>query len=179
MAIAKAQNANRLAEFFNSLLSKYGIAASPNCVEVDMTGGSRNIITRDPEHIKTVLTGKFADYGKGQQFHDLWHPFLGDSIFTTDGKLWSNSRQLIRPMFMKDRISDLEIFERKIQTMMSLFPAPGEAFDLMDLFYRMTIDVTTEFLLGRGINSLENPRTDFVEAFAEVQRIQMLVTAIG
>lgn len=82
-------------------------------------------------------------------------------------------------MFIKDRISDLHIFERKVQTMMSLFPDSGMEFDLMDLFYRMTIDVTTEFLLGQGINSLENPQSDFVQAFAEVQRIQMLITVIG
>lgn len=135
-------------------------------------------MTREPEHIKAVLTGNFADYGKGEPFHDLWSPFLGDSIFTTDGKQWSDSRSLIRPMFIKDRISDLEIFERKVQTMMG-FVKSGEEVDLMDLLYRMTIDVTTEFLLGQGINSLENPRTEFVQAFADVQRIQMLLTVIG
>lgn len=62
---------------------------------------------------------------------------------------------------------------------MSLFPDSGMEFDLMDLFYRMTIDVTTEFLLGQGINSLENPQSDFVQAFAEVQRIQMLIISPG
>lgn len=82
-------------------------------------------------------------------------------------------------MFIKDRISDLEIFERRTQAMIGLFGAPGEPFDLMDLFYRMTLDVTTEFLLGRGINSLENPKAEFVQAFADVQRIQMLLTIIG
>ncbi|EEH33236.2 hypothetical protein PAAG_04289 [Paracoccidioides lutzii Pb01] len=63
--------------------------------------------------------------------------------------------------------------------MMSLFPRAGEGFDLMDLFYRLVIDVTTEFLLGQGINSLECPKGDFVNAFKEVQRFQMLFTAVG
>ncbi|OJJ48159.1 hypothetical protein ASPZODRAFT_150447 [Penicilliopsis zonata CBS 506.65] len=169
---------NRLLEYFNDLF-RHATDASPNCVEVNLAGGWRSFFTRDPEHVKAVLTGNFASYGKGEIFHELWSPFLGDSIFTTDGKQWSNSRQLIRPMFIKDRISDLEIFERKTQTMMSLFASPGEAFDLMDLFYRMTLDVTTEFLLGRGIHSLENPQGEFVHAFAEVQRIQMLLTVLG
>jgi cytochrome P450 len=125
-----------------------------------------------------VLTGNFADFGKGQQFHDLWSPFLGDSIFTTDGKLWSSSRQLIRPMFIKDRISDLDIFERRTQVMMGLFGEPARAFDIMDLFYRMTLDVTTEFLLGHGIQSLENPQAEFVRAFSDVQRMQMTLTVL-
>lgn len=175
---AKAQTKNRLLDFYNDVF-KHATVACPNCVESNFTGGLRYFMTREPEHVKAVLTGNFASFGKGQLFHDLWSPFLGDSIFTTDGKQWSNSRQLIRPMFIKDRMSDLEIFERRTQVMISLFPAPGETFDLMDLFYRMTLDVTTEFLLGDGIKSLENPKGEFVHAFAEVQRVQMLVTVMG
>lgn len=170
---------NKLLENYNESIDEYGTVACPNCMEMNFTGDQRYIITREPEHVKTVLTGKFADYGKGAEFHDLWSPFLGDSIFTTDGKQWSNSRNLIRPMFMKNRVSDLEIFERRTQTMMGLFPRAGETFDLMNLFYRLTIDVTTEFLLGQSINSLEYPEGDFVDAFEEVQRIQMLITTIG
>lgn len=179
MNAAKAQNENHLLEFFNSIIDEYGTSACPNCVEGNSWGSLRAFVTREPEHVKTVLTSRFADFGKGQLFHDLWSPFLGDSIFTTDGKQWSNSRSLIRPMFIKDRISDLEIFERKTQTMMDLFGPSGSEINIMDLFYRMTLDVTTEFLLGRGINSLENPRAKFVEAFKEVQRTQMLLTLIG
>ncbi|OJD13360.1 hypothetical protein AJ78_06172 [Emergomyces pasteurianus Ep9510] len=177
--MANALRKNKLLENYNEGIDEYATVACPNCMELNFTGGQRYIITREPEHIKTVLTGKFADYGKGAEFHDLWSPFLGDSIFTTDGKQWSNSRNLIRPMFIKNRVSDLEIFERRTQTMMGLFPCAGETFDLMNLLYRLTIDVTTEFLLGQSINSLEYPKGDFVDAFEEVQRIQMLITTIG
>ncbi|RJE23140.1 Cytochrome p450 [Aspergillus sclerotialis] len=175
---AKAQNENRLLELFNSVF-QYATKACPNCVEDNPWGTLRAFTTREPDHIKAVLTGNFADYGKGPTFHDLWKPFLGDSIFTTDGKQWSESRALIRPMFIRDRISDLEIFDRKVQTMIDLLGDSGEPVDLMDLFYRMTLDVTTEFLLGKGINSLENPQAQFVQAFADVQRIQMMLTLIG
>ncbi|KAL1968158.1 hypothetical protein VTN77DRAFT_2289 [Rasamsonia byssochlamydoides] len=174
---AKAHSENRLLDYFNSIFG-HATPSCPNCVESNFTGGVRYLLTREPEHIKAVLTGNFADFGKGQQFHELWSPFLGDSIFTTDGKLWSNSRHLIRPMFVKDRISDLEIFERRTQVMMGLFGSPGQAFDIMDLFYRMTLDVTTEFLLGHAVNSLENPQAEFVKAFSDVQRIQMTLTVL-
>lgn len=166
-------------EFFNSTVDKYATDSCPNCIESNSWGIMRAFNTREPEHIKAVLTGNFADYGKGPRFHDLWAPFLGDSIFTTDGKQWHESRNLIRPMFIRDRISDLEIFDRKTKTMMDFLGTSGGPVNIMDLFYRMTLDVTTEFLLGKGINSLENPRTEFVKAFADVQRIQMLLTMIG
>ena len=177
-AVVKAQNEHRLYEFFKKSL-EHGDPASPNCVESNIFGSFRVIQTREPEHLKAVLTGKFADFGKGELFHKLWIPFLGDSIFTTDGKKWQGSRNLIRPMFIKDRISDLDIFERKTQTMLSLYSPSGEPTDVMDLFYRMTLDAITEFLLGKGINSLENPQADFALAFADVQRIQTLLTMLG
>ncbi|KAL5049980.1 hypothetical protein BDW71DRAFT_194957 [Aspergillus fruticulosus] len=177
-AVVKAQNEHRLYEFFNKSL-EHGNPASPNCVESNIFGSFRVIQTREPEHLKAVLTGKFADFGKGEIFHKLWIPFLGDSIFTTDGKEWQGSRNLIRPMFIKDRISDLDIFERKVQTMLSLYSPSGEPTDVMDLFYRMTLDAITEFLLGKGINSLENPQAKFALAFADVQRIQTMLTMLG
>lgn len=136
------------------------------------------IFTREPEHIKTILTGKFANYGKGEEFHHVWSPFLGDSIFTTDGKLWQDSRNLIRPMFLKNRVSDLHIFERWTKIMINQFPASGVTVDIQDLMYRMTIDVVTDFLLGHGINSLENPQNEFVKAFTDVQRWQMMLTVL-
>jgi cytochrome P450 len=105
-------------------------------------------------------------------------PFLGDSIFTTDAQRWQESRNLIRPMFLKNRVSDLEIFEKWTNVMMQQFPESGETFDIMDLFYRMTIDVITDFLLGESVDSLRNPRSEFVKAFTDVQRVQTMLTVL-
>jgi cytochrome P450 len=170
---------NRLDKWYANLFPRFGTPSQPNVVEISCFGGTRFIMTREPEHVKTVLTSKFSSYGKGKQFHDAWHPFLGDSIFTTDGKLWSDSRSLIRPMFMKDRIRDLEIFDTWAARLIDKLPASGETVDICDLFYRMTLDVTTDYLLGASVNSLEDPKNDFARAFNEVQRIQMLITILS
>ncbi|KAJ0304183.1 hypothetical protein COL516b_006073 [Colletotrichum fioriniae] len=150
------ESRHQLLEGFNTLFS-VATPESPNTVEIGFTGKLRFLITREPEHIKTVLTSKFADFGKGPMFHQVWSPFLGDSIFTTDGKTWQDNRSLIRPMFIKDRVSDLHIFDKWTNIMMDKFPASGVTFDISDLFYRMTLDVTTDFLLGHGVNSLGKP----------------------
>lgn len=163
--------------FFRLALSRQKEFA-PQVVEINVTGGQRFLFTADPEHIKAILTGKFADFGKGEQFHTVWQPFLGDSIFTTDGHQWQDSRNLIRPMFVKNRVSDLHIFERWTQTMMAQFPTSGKTFDIQDLFYRLTIDIITDFLLGGSVNSLENPRVGFVQAFTDVQRMQTMLTVL-
>lgn len=164
-------------EFFNTIWP-YATPDCPNLVEINLTGGQRYLFTQEPEHIKTILTGKFAEYGKGADFHEVWQPFLGDSIFTTDHQKWQDARNLIRPMFIKNRVSDLDIFERYTQNMLDQFPKSGETFDLMDLFYRMTIDVITEFLLGDSVDSLRNPKAKFVKAFSDVQRWQTMLTVL-
>jgi hypothetical protein len=81
-------------------------------------------------------------------------------------------------MFIKNRVSDLEIFERWTSAMINQLPAPGQTVDMQDFFYRLTIDVTTEFLLGESVNSIGNPRSEFVQAFADVQRMQIMLTAL-
>ena len=48
--------------------------------------------------------------------------------------------------------------------------------DANGLFFRFTLDVGTEFLLGTNVDSLESPRQEFAKAFAEVQGIQNLIT---
>lgn len=124
----------------------------------------RFLLTRDTEHVKTILTSKFTDFGKGDRFHETWSPFLGDSIFTTDGQVWQENRSLIRPMFIREKVRDLYIFEKWTQTLISKLPAPGVTVDVMDLFYRMTLDVTTDFLLGTSVNSL-NKQVELVPVF--------------
>ncbi|KAK3175054.1 hypothetical protein OEA41_002300 [Lepraria neglecta] len=139
----------------------------------------RFLFTADPENIKAILATQFADYGKGEPFHEDWKHFLGDSIFTTDGEMWHQSRQLLRPQFVKTRVSDLEIFETHVQRLMHLIPGEGWEVDISALFYRFTLDSATDYLLGKSVDSLDNPNAEFVKAFAEVQRGQNEVSRSG
>src|SRR5277367_2780086 len=97
--------------------------------------GLRCIFTADPENIKAILATQFQDYGKGEPFHEDWNDFLGDGIFASDNQPWHDSRQLLRPQFIKDRVSDLEVFEEHVQILMKAVAnggvegAPGVATD--------------------------------------------------
>jgi cytochrome P450 len=130
----------------------------------------RIIFTNDAENIKAILATQFNDYGKGEQFHEEWKDFLGDSIFTTDGAKWHASRQLLRPQFTRERVSDLECFESHMQTLFRCIDnggalngetqvvtrgsGNGKVLNMSDLYFRLTLDVTTEFLLGQDTKSL-------------------------
>ena len=139
----------------------------------------RFIFTADPENIKAILATQFEDYGKGKPFHEDWKDFLGDSIFTMDGEQWHASRQLLRPQFIKTRVSDLDIFEKHIEKLLSKVGGRGEEVDISALFYRFTLDSATDFLLGKSVDSLDQPEAPFASAFAEVQRVNNLVARMG
>lgn len=156
--------------------------------------GLRCIFTTDPENIKAILATQFQDYGKGVPFHEDFKDFLGDGIFDTDFQLWHDSRQLLRPLFIKDRVSDLEVFEKHVQVLMKAVAnggvegAPGTAtdgigqgreVDVNDLFLRYTLDAATDFLLGSSVRSLEVPKQDFAVAFTEVERVQSIISRAG
>jgi cytochrome P450 len=178
--------ANKNYDFWHASFHRFGNPANPYTLEA-RPGGRRVVFTADPENIKAILATQFGDYGKGENFHEEWKEFLGDSIFATDGSLWHHSRQLIRPQFVKDRLSDLDIFEKYFQIMMPQLLGAGlqdgklsgsewdrgKTVDCCDIFFRYTLDVSTEFLLGRSVGSLTNPAVKFAEAFGTVQHIQV------
>ncbi|PLN77217.1 cytochrome P450 [Aspergillus taichungensis] len=183
----KATNTHTDLQFWSHAMSsakKPSQLQSVRTAELDGGISNRAILTKDPENIKAVLTGQFADYGKGESFHRDWKEFLGDSIFVTDGEMWSRSRQLIRPMFARDRIVDTEIFEKHVQHLIPLLAgsdAPGgsKVVDIAPLFFRYTLDAATDYLLGNGTDSLQNPTTTFAEAFRYVQSKQAEMFRLG
>lgn len=140
----------------------------------------RVIMTADPENIKAVLATQFNDYGKGEQFHKEWEDFLGDAIFVTDGKRWSEARALLRPFFERSRVADLEIIEEHVQEMLyHLGPGDGRTIDARNLMSRFSLDASTHFLFGQSAGSLVDERAEFGLAFDEVQRLQTLQGRAG
>lgn len=190
-AASKASRRKEDVEFWSQTIrgagSSSGTTFTPQTAEIDAGISNRILLTSDPENIKALLTGQFADYGKGETFHQEWSEFLGDSIFVTDGELWSRSRQLLRPMFTRDRIVDTEIFEKHVQHLIPLLAGHGDGgvpgvkrvVDVGSLFFRYTLDAATDYLLGHGTNSLQHPETTFAEAFRYVQHRQSQFFRLG
>lgn len=180
----KANKSDRDLEFWMTAMKQaHGapLVEDKKTAELDAGVSTRIILTRDPENIKALLTGQFSDYGKGESFHRDWREFLGDSIFVTDGEQWSASRHLIRPMFVRDRLVDTEIFEKHVQHLIPLLAEDNgtKVVDVTSLFFRYTLDAATDYLLGDGTDSLQNPETEFAEAFRYVQRRQAQYFRLG
>lgn len=132
------------------------------------------LLTIDPENIKAVLATQFNDFGKGQRFIERWEEFLGRGIFNADGQIWSHARALMRPQFLKERVADLDNFEDKIQLAFNLIQ-PGKVVDIMDIWFRFTLDSATEHLFGSCANALTASEEEnaFAKVFARVQELQI------
>lgn len=59
-------------------------------------------------------------------------------------------------MFITDRLRNLAIFDNCTHKLITKLPPSGSTVELSELFYRWTLDTTTEFLLGENVNSLDS-----------------------
>lgn len=130
--------------------------------------------TTEPENIKTILATDFKSYSVGEERKKALRPILGDGIFTTDGSAWQHSRDLLRPCFVRSQLGDIDLFEKHFQNLLRAIPRDGTTVNLQDLFFKLTMDIATEFLLGASTYTLDadkrRPEDDkFVEAFTYVQ----------
>lgn len=113
--------------------------------------------TSDPRNIQAMLATQFADFDLGPARNGNMGQTLGSGIFTQDGKPWEHSRALLRPNFVRDQISDLELEERHVQDLLTVMPVQADGWtadtNIQQLFFRLTIDSATEFLFGESVDS--------------------------
>ncbi|KAH9849993.1 cytochrome P450 monooxygenase pc-3 [Lenzites betulinus] len=115
--------------------------------------------TTDPNVTKAILTTNFANFEKGEMFHDYTDSLFGTGVFNADGDLWKFHRSMSRPFFSRERISHFELFDRHAETAINKIKERVQsnvAFDFQDLISRFTLDSATEFLFGSCVHSLNS-----------------------
>lgn len=118
--------------------------------------GTRTLLTRDPENIKHILSTQIHNFSMGRR-HRYLEPLLGDGIFVTDGPAWSHSRAMLRPQFTRQEIGHLSVLEPHVQQLAQHIKGhSGQAFELQELFFRLTVDTSTEILFGESARSLHH-----------------------
>ncbi|KAJ7926709.1 cytochrome P450 [Mycena leptocephala] len=159
------------------------------------------IITAEPENIKAVLATGFNAFEKGADFRAIVEPLLGTGVFAADGDLWKFHRQMTRPFFHRERVSDFDLFDHHAENAIRKFKArlrEGFAADFQDMVSRFTLDTATSFLFGQDVRSLEaglpypnsvvaDPMTHpaahsssaFANAFQEAQMVTALRIRLG
>ncbi|KAI4716382.1 cytochrome P450 52A1 [Aureobasidium sp. EXF-10727] len=150
LSVLSAARKKKLLEWFRGNFQTFG----PTFVVSTLT--SIAVHTTEAENIKTAYSLRFDDWSARPGRQAFKHVMAG-STFMSDGPVWSHGRGILRPMFAKDRITDLDLFESHFQKLLKLIPKDGSTFDLGALFHRFAIDVSSEFLFGESTGSLEDP----------------------
>jgi cytochrome P450 len=105
---------------------------------------------------------------------NVLQPLFGDGIFTQEGLHWMHSRSTIRHQLKHKQYGNLEVFERTVNDLIQIIHGSGGVVDLQPLFFRMTFDITTEFLFGESVRSLValegSDKRRFADTFDIVQR---------
>ncbi|KAK4102058.1 cytochrome P450 [Parathielavia hyrcaniae] len=145
----RALKSHRLLDFYAGRFASHGNT------HYSIALGKWLVMTNEAENIKTILSTKIDDWPiAGPRLLGAL-PVLGpNSIFTSNGEAWHRARALLKPSFVRDQVADLECFDRHIGNMLSKIPADGAAFDMQKLLLDMTMDSSTDFLLGYSTNLL-------------------------
>lgn len=157
-----ALRGNEFLHYVQNLFRIYGNTFSYN------TFGAQSIWTTEPENIQASLSTQSQDFEIGSSRHKALLPLVGRSILTTDGSAWAHHRSMIRPNFAKSQVN-LEIFEKHFLDLLACVPKDDSTFDLRELLRKLTMDISTDFLLGHSTNSLAlhsvGKKDDFSDAW--------------
>ncbi|KAK7270900.1 hypothetical protein RJT34_26406 [Clitoria ternatea] len=132
--------------------------------------------TSDPLNVQHITSTKFDNYGKGDDFREIFE-ILGDGIFRSDSPLWKYNRTLLHSIF-KQASFQLFIHKsimRKIETCLLPFldHVLKEAMqvDLQDTFQRLTFDNICSIVLGFDPDclSIDLPEVACERAFSRAE----------
>lgn len=90
-------------------------------------------------------------------------PFLGRGIFLEDGHAWKRSRDLIKPLFKRAELSDVEGFAKFVDRMFALIPRDGTTVDLQPLFQKL---VSPPLFSPPGLPKVVSLSSKFYVSFA-------------
>jgi cytochrome P450 len=126
------------------------------------------IHTCDARNIKHLLASSFEDFRLPDVRVSVLSEFLGMGIFTLDGEAWSYTRSLIRPTLTRAKMALLpDILEHHVQALLAHVQGDGTKQDLQPLFFKVTMDVASEYLLGHSTNMLGTDDSSQAARFVE------------
>ncbi|OTA00262.1 Cytochrome P450, putative [Trichoderma parareesei] len=114
------------------------------------------VYTCDSRNIKHVLATGFDDFKLPRLRVNAMTGMLGSGIFTLNGHSWSHARSVLRPCFAKqNKESIVSMLERHFQALLGRIPTEAATtIDLQPLFFWLTMDFATDFLMGHSTHVL-------------------------
>ncbi|KAH8800346.1 cytochrome P450 [Xylogone sp. PMI_703] len=144
--------------------------------------GTQLVITDDPENIKSIMSARFADWGKGKILKGIWNDLLGDSIFTADGHSWELQKNSLQPHLAKNRSSDLRIAEQHMRSLLSKIHEKGykAGVNVSELMTQYSLGLVTDVFLGeRQTTSKGRSSAEFSKALDRLMSLNSMRTIFG
>jgi cytochrome P450 len=105
-----------------------------------------------PDQIADILVVNAGSYTKSNMLSML----LGDGLATSEGELWRRQRNLLLPLFSRERLPEYgPIITRHIDRLMSTWKTDG-IHDIYRDMMRLTLDVAAESFLGTQLNGRQD-----------------------
>lgn len=109
-------------------------------------------LTRDTENVKAMFATQSSDFDIGPHREKIFKDLFGLGVMTGRGQTWKHSRGLIRPQFARDQIMNIDLLENHVQALIGRLDVHSDGWtaktDLQPLFFNLTLDVSTEFLVS-------------------------------
>lgn len=125
----EAVKAGRQMELYMQHFATYGKTWEEKFYDVRM------INTMESRNIQQVCALGFQDYCKPSRH--FAHPFLGRGIFSEDGPAWKRSRDLVKPVFSRSELSDIDSFCFHVDRFLDLIPRDGSTIDLQSPLHKL------------------------------------------
>ncbi|KEH22136.1 putative cytochrome P450 [Medicago truncatula] len=134
------------------------------------------LCTSDPMNVQHITSTKFENYGKGNDFREIFE-VLGEGIFRSDSHIWKYNRKLLHSIFKQ---GNFQVFiqktvEKKICNYLLVFldhaSKNGVQVDLQDIFQRLTFDNICSVVLGFDPKclSIDLPEIPCERAFTQAE----------
>ncbi|KAF2315295.1 hypothetical protein GH714_038746 [Hevea brasiliensis] len=130
-------------------------------------------VTCDPRNIEHILKTRFDNYPKGPTWQAVFHDFLGEGIFNSDGETWHFQRRTAALEFTTRTLR--QAMARWVSRAIKLRFCPilesaqvkGEPVDLQDLLLRLTFDNICGLAFGKDPQTCSPglPDNSFASAF--------------
>ncbi|KXT05195.1 hypothetical protein AC578_8433 [Pseudocercospora eumusae] len=127
----------------------------------DPFGVPKVIHTIDPVNLNAILNKSHTDWAPSKSRARTMYPLAQEGLLNSEGEAWHKNRKMVMRHIGTKRAKDVRQSEGDIQL---LFTAIGPAdqdgwtgvVDLLDLFHRLSLDMSTTFLLGTSADSQLN-----------------------
>ncbi len=100
--------------------------------------GTKIVNTMEAANLQHVAALAPNDFGRAiGSRKNLSAPFMGTGILSSDGAHWKRSRDLIKPIFSRSEIADIDSLSVHVDQLLNMIPRDGSTIDMQPLLQKL------------------------------------------